>query len=270
MDGESAVIRRTSGGPVTLSRLRAGLEALGVHASDRLLVHSALSALGFVAGGSQTVVEALMATVGPAGLLVMPAFTSGLSDPADWRAPPVPADWIEPIRSEMPVFDPHLSPSRGVGVIAETFRTALGVVRSAHPQVSFAAWGNGAEAIVAPHPLDARLGEGSPLAGLYEAEARVLFLGTGYATCTSFHLAEHRAGRPATLRSGLPALVDGERHWITADTPDYDTDDFEAIGAELDRRPGLGSRGLVGMAECRLLPLRGIVDAAAEWMRGRR
>jgi aminoglycoside 3-N-acetyltransferase len=270
MDGELAVIRRTSGGPVTRSRLRAGLDALGVRTGDRLLVHSALSALGFVVGGSQTVIEALMEAVGPAGLLVMPAFTSDLSDPAEWQAPPVPADWIEPIRSEMPVYDPHLSPSRGVGVIAEAFRTAPGVVRSAHPQMSFAAWGEGAEAMVAPHALDAWMGEGSPLARLYEAEARVLFLGTGYATCTSFHLAEHRAGRLATLRSGLPAVVDGERRWITVEMPDYDTDGFEAIGAELDRRPGLVGRGPVGMADCRLLPLRGIVDAATEWMRGHR
>jgi aminoglycoside 3-N-acetyltransferase len=195
MDGETAAIRRTQGGPVTLSRLRSGLQALGVRAGDRLLVHSSLSVLGFVAGGSQTVIEALMGAVGPDGLLVTPAFTSGLSDPADWQAPPVPADWIEPIRAEMPVFDPRLSPSRGVGAIAETFRTAPGVVRGDHPQSSFAAWGAGAEAIVTPHALEAWLGEGSPLARLYEAEARVLFLGTGYATCTSFHLAEHRAGR---------------------------------------------------------------------------
>ena len=270
MGDELAAIRRTSGGPVTLSRLRAGLEALGIRAGDRLLVHSSLSALGFVAGGSQAVVEALMAAVGPDGLLVTLAFTSGLSDPADWRAPPVPADWIEPIRAEMPVYDPRLSPTRGVGAIAEAFRSAPGVVRSAHPQVSFAAWGTGAEAIAAPHALDAWLGDGSPLARLYEAEAQVLFLGTGYATCTSFHLAEHKAGTLRTMRTGLPARVDGARRWITVDAPDYDTGDFETIGAELDRRPGLGSRGPVGMAECRLLPVRGIVDAAVEWMRGPR
>jgi aminoglycoside 3-N-acetyltransferase len=213
------------------------------------------------------VIEALIDAVGPAGLLVLPSFTSGLSDPAEWRAPPVPEDRLEPIRAEMPVYDPRLSPTRGVGAIAEAFRTAPGVVRSAHPQMSFAAWGTGAEAIVAPHALDAWLGEGSPLARLYEADARVLFLGTGYATCTSFHLAEHRAGRLATIRSGLPARVDGVRRWITVEMPDYGTDDFEAIGAELDRRPGLGAHGPVGMAACRLPPMRGIVDAAVEWMR---
>ncbi|WP_395678616.1 aminoglycoside N(3)-acetyltransferase [Inquilinus sp.] len=267
MGDESAAIARTSGGPVTLSRLRAGLEALGVRAGDRLLVHSSLSALGFVAGGSQAVIEALMAAVGPGGLLAMPAFTSGLSDPAEWQAPPVPADWIEPIRAEMPVYDPRLSPTRGLGVIAEAFRSAPAVVRSTHPQVSFAAWGAGAEAIAAPHPLDAWLGEGSPLARLYQAEARVLFLGTGYATCTSFHLAQHKAGTLRTLRTGLPVRVDGVRRWITVDAPDYDTDGFEAIGAELDRRPALVARGPVGMAECRLLPIRGIVDAAVAWMR---
>ncbi|WP_343716664.1 AAC(3) family N-acetyltransferase [Inquilinus sp.] len=270
MDGELAAIRRTGDGPVTLSRLRAGLEALGVRAGDRLLVHSSLSALGFVAGGSQAVIEALMAAVGPAGLLAMPSFTSGLSDPAEWRAPPVPADWIEPIRAEMPVYDPHLSPTRGLGVIAETFRSVPGVVRSAHPQVSFAAWGAGAETVITPHPLDVWLGEGSPLARLYEAEARVLFLGTGYATCTSFHLAEHKAGKLRTMRTGLPVRVDGVRRWVTIDAPDYDADDFETIGAVLDASPGLGAAGPVGMAHCRLLPIRGIVDAAADWMRGHR
>lgn len=270
MSGEEAAIARTTGGPVTASRLRAGLQGLGVRAGDRLLVHASLSALGFVPGGAQTVIEVLTALVGRTGLLVMPAFSSDLSDPAGWQAPPVPADWVDPIRAEMPVYDPRLSPTRGLGTIAEVFRSAPGVIRSLHPQVSFAAWGEGADAITAPHPLDGWMGEASPLARLYDAEARVLFLGTGYATCTAFHLAEHRAGKLRLTRTGLPAWVDGARHWITVDAPDYDDGDFETIGADLDAQLNPSASGQVGMAACRLLPMRMIVDAATEWMRGHR
>lgn len=171
MDGERAAISRTTGGPVTASRLRSDLHALGLLQGERLLVHASLSALGFVPGGVQTVLQVLMDVVGPSGLLAMPAFTTGLTDPAGWRNPAVPEDWIEPIRAETPVYDPYLSPSRGVGAISEAFRTAPGVVRSVHPQVSFAAWGTGAEAIVAPHELNAWMGETSPLARLYDVDA---------------------------------------------------------------------------------------------------
>src|SRR4051794_36706454 len=119
MSTEAEVIAATQGGPVTAARLSGDLRVLGLGAGDRLLAHSSLSRLGFVPGGAQAVVEALLAVVGPAGLIVMPSFSAGLSEPANWSSPPVPPDWLDEVREALPAFDAALTPTRDMGVIAE-------------------------------------------------------------------------------------------------------------------------------------------------------
>lgn len=115
----------------------------------------------------------------------MPAYTGGLTDPKNWQHPPVPEDWKDTIRAETPAFDPLRTPTRQMGQIAETFRTWPDVVRSTHPHCSFAAWGTHAKIIVEGHELENGLGEGSPLARIYELDGWVLLLGVGFASNTS-------------------------------------------------------------------------------------
>src|SRR3954462_14269762 len=63
--------------PVTARSLAADLRALGVPAGGLVLTHSSLSALGWVAGGPEAVVAALLAALGPDGTLVVPSFSTG-------------------------------------------------------------------------------------------------------------------------------------------------------------------------------------------------
>jgi aminoglycoside 3-N-acetyltransferase len=247
MSGEARAIDRTTEGPVTLERLRRDLANLGVREGDILLVHASLSSLGFVPGGAQTVVEALLGAVGSSGLVAAPTFTSHLSDPRHWTSPPVPPEWRQAIRLGGSAFDPERTASRGVGVLPEQLRTTPGARRGDHPHHSFAAIGAGADDLVAPHPVEAWLGEASPLGRLYAVDARVLFLGTGYATCTAFHLAEHRAARLRTRQDGVPMLVDGIAQWVAFDAPDYDTAGYEAIGAAFEVEEPV-AWGVVGWA----------------------
>jgi aminoglycoside 3-N-acetyltransferase len=60
-----------------------------VRPGDTVLAHSSASSLGFVAGGTQAVVQALLDAVGPDGTLVVPAHTPDNCDPAGWCDPPV-------------------------------------------------------------------------------------------------------------------------------------------------------------------------------------
>jgi len=56
--------------PVTRSDLARDLRGLGVRAGGVLMVHTRMSAIGWVVGGAQTVVTALLDVLGPAGTLM--------------------------------------------------------------------------------------------------------------------------------------------------------------------------------------------------------
>ena len=99
---------------VTEQSLTADLRALGVEEGMGVLVHSALSAVGWVSGGPVAVIRALLQAVGADGTLVMPAHSSSWSDPAGWKSPPAPAAWWDPIRATMPAFDPATTPTSSI------------------------------------------------------------------------------------------------------------------------------------------------------------
>jgi aminoglycoside 3-N-acetyltransferase len=252
--------------PYTVQSLASNLRALGLVAGDTVLVHSSASSLGFVAGGSQAVVQALLDVLGPGGTLVVPTHTPDNSDPADWSNPPVPESWWQAIRSQAPGFDRCRTPSRWMGVIAEAVRTWPGALRSDHPQVSFAAVGRHAASVTDAHQLDDALGERSPLGAVYRLDGRVLLLGCGHDSNTSLHLAEWRQKSPPRgVRGSSVRRPDCASEWISWTDVIDNADDFEQIGAAFEIAVGL-SIGQVGDAEARLTPQRALVDFATAWM----
>lgn len=254
--------------PVTTDGLVTDLRDLGVEPGDTLLVHASLSSLGWVCGGPPAVVDALQRVLTEEGTLVMPTHTPGNSDPADWENPPVPESWYAEIRASMPPYRPEVTPTWGIGAVAECFRSCPGVERSAHPTLSFAAWGAGARAVTEGHPLTPRVGAGSPLEGVYDRDGSVLFLGTDHGTNTSLHLAEDRAD--LGLETGTYAsavLVDGEREWVTFEDRPIDSDDFPACGAAFEREhPDAFATGTVGVADAKLVEQRPLVDFGVGWL----
>ena len=262
---EEAAIQNAAA-PRTRESLARDLNALGLGPGLTVIVHSSLSALGWVSGGPVTVVQALMDVITPEGTLVMPTHSGDYSDPSQWRNPPVPAEWWPIIRETMPAFDPAITPTRKMGCIVETFRTWPKVRRSSHPQTSFAAWGKHADFITARHSLDHSLGEQSPLARIYDLDGRVLLLGVPYGNNTSFHLGEYRAGTSPALVQGAPVMENGQRHWKEINDVAWDSDRFDELGADFERVHPINI-GRVGSAESRLFSQRLAVDFAREWLK---
>lgn len=255
--------------PRTRESLGRDLRELGLQAGQTVIVHSSLSSIGWVCGGPVAVIQALMDVLTPDGTLIMPTHSGELSEPAEWQHPPVPADWWSIIRETMPAFDPRLTPARGMGRIAETFRTWPDVKRSYHPQDSFAAWGKHAEVVTTHHALDYGLGEGSPLARVYDLDGHVLLLGVPYGNNTSFHLGEYRAPDGPPKLQGAPIFENGRRVWQVIHDIDIDSDVFDELGADFEAVTPV-RRGPIGSAASRLFSQRAAVDFATAWIAQRR
>lgn len=170
--------------PATRASLLADLRRLGVREGDSLFIHSSFKSLGPVAGGAETVIQALTDAVGSTGNILMPSFNLIKGDrAANW-------DWAQ-------------TPST-VGWLTEYFRTCPGVVRSDHYSHSVAAFGPQAEWLTNGHrskegmrspwdrePWGRTYGTNSPmLRALALPRYFIFMLGVDYASSTYQHVVE--------------------------------------------------------------------------------
>jgi aminoglycoside 3-N-acetyltransferase len=255
--------------PNTVETLVSDFVKLGIKNGDIVLVHSSLSAIGWVCGEERAVVEALLKVVGKEGTICMPAHSGGNSDPAEWENPPVPREWIKIIYDSMPAFDPEITPTRGIGRVAEFFRKYPGTLRSCHPQTSFCANGKDAFNIIKDHVLTPQFGMDTPLGSLYKNNSKILLLGVGYDSCTSFHLAETLCNNTARKKSGAAMDRNHNREWVWFEDYDYNCDDFDHLGKDYEEIHDVMT-GKVGNAVCRLFDMRDGVDFAVKWFQKNR
>jgi aminoglycoside 3-N-acetyltransferase len=270
--GRSDSVRRVDQDlPHTVASLAADLRALGLSRGDVVVMHSSLKSIGDVAGGAQTVVQALLDVLGPGGTLVVPTHTPNNTDPAGWRNPPVPESWWPVLRHETPGFDPDRTPpSIWMGMLPCLVRTWPGALRSSHPHVSFAALGPHAAGIVAGHRYDDALGDTSPLGAVYRLDGKVLLLGCDHSSNTSLHLAEWRQPDPPRAERGAAVLrPDGTSHWTTWTDVAEDEDDFAELGTAFEDT-GAATLGQVGDATAHLMSQRAVVDFATAWIAANR
>ncbi|MFW6119615.1 MAG: aminoglycoside N(3)-acetyltransferase [Petrotogales bacterium] len=259
--------------PITKDRLKDDLKKLGLKKGLTIIVHSSLQSMGWVCGGAVTAIKALEEVLTETGTLVMPTHSSDYSEPSDWSHPPVPESWWKIIRDNMPAYDPSVTPTRGMGIIPETFRKQKDVLRSEHPMDSFAARGKHARYITENHELPYSLGPDSPLGKLYKLKAWILLLGVDHAKNTSLHLAEYLADYPSKklIKQGAPVKINGKRKWVTFDDIDISSDDFEVLGSAFEKQmPHLVRKGKVGIAESKMIPQKALVDFSIEWFSNNR
>ncbi|MDF2699404.1 MAG: Aminoglycoside N(3)-acetyltransferase [Haloplasmataceae bacterium] len=261
---EEDIIKQTKI-PNTLDSILRDLRLNGVNEGDHVLVHSSLSSMGWVCGGPQTVIMALLQAVGNNGTIIMPAQSGDWSDPAKWSNPPVPNEWIQVIYDHMPAFDPKLTPTRGMGRVSELFRTYPDTIRSNHPHVSFCANGKYAKEITNEHVLTPQFGFHSPLGKMYHLNVKVLLIGVDYDSCTSFHLAETLVENMPMSEKGTAITKNGIRVWKWFEDYEYDSDDFTLLGKDFELSNHVNNFK-IGHADCKIFDLKIGVEFAVNWL----
>jgi aminoglycoside 3-N-acetyltransferase len=162
---------------LTKTDLIVAFRAVGLTEGDLVLVHSALRTLGPVEGGADTVIDALLETVGPDGTVAVPTHT------------------FEIVGARQPVFHQTLSPAN-VGVLTNVFRQRPEAIRNLHPTHSVAAIGPRAAEFVACPDMTTPAAADSPYGKLRDWGGKVLIIGPGLERCTFFHGCEQWAGMP--------------------------------------------------------------------------
>ena len=215
------------------------LEA-GVRPGAPVLVHSSLSSLGQVPGGPQTVIDGILAALGPEGTLLMPALS------------------YEHVHARQPVFDVLRTPSN-VGLIPETFRNRPGAVRSVNPTHSVCGVGAQVTTLLGQHQQDETpCGPHSPFRLLRQAGGQIVFLGCGLRPNTSMHSVEELVEPPylfgdvmayrVRLPGGAEVTLRCRRHNFAGYEQRYDR--LAGLMKARELRTGRVMRALVHVVEC--------------------
>ena len=147
----------------SLANLKADLTSAGFKPGDVLMVHSAMSKVGNVDGGAETIIQSLLETVAPFGTIMMPAYGSA-------------ADVEEGMKTD-DIIDLQNQKSY-MGKITEVFRTWPGAKRSSHPFSSVCAIGDHSQYMLADHAKDPNISHAeSPLGRIVEKDAQIIGIG---------------------------------------------------------------------------------------------
>jgi aminoglycoside 3-N-acetyltransferase len=236
------------------------------------MLHASVKAVGWVVGGPDVVLDALLEVLTPAGTLMMYVGWEDSPYPMDeW-----PAEKRQAYLDECPAFDSATSrANREWSILAEYVRTKPGARRSANPEWSMVAIGAKAEWLTKDHPLQYGSGPGSPLERLAQARGKVLLLGSPLSDVTLLHYAEHLAEVPnkRIVRYQVPIMREGRRQWVQIEELDSSRgivdwpggNYFEAIMRDYHAADS-AREGLVGAARSYLLDAAGLVEFATRWM----
>jgi len=255
---------------VTKEDIKQGLRRLGLGEGHIVGVHSSLSSFGWVKGGADAVIDALLETVGRTGSVVMPTYSTNRE-----KVPLTPDEEASGItwKYRLLPFTPDKD-SCWTGRIPDTFWRREEAIRSTHPTHSLAAIGRQANELVQGwHKV-------------MEANGYILLLGVTLACCTAMHLAEERVQLPEfilkkltppeELRQKYPSPVT-TLSWLVGSWKEESSwkqewhigfgpyPDFLLMEGPCQQR-GIMKLDKIGEAIIRLIDLRELIDLYAEYL----
>lgn len=236
------------GAMVSKARLVRDLRALGLSPGMDVMVHSSLASIGYVAGGPESVVDALLEVIGPRGTLMMPSFN----------------------HRRVKVYNPLTTPTTN-GAIPDAMWRRPDAVRSDQPTHAVAAIGPRAQWYCADHAHHGIWAAESPIGRLIHNDGSVLSLGVTHAASTAMHVAE------VSVPCGCIDQFASTDRVVQADgtvarVPGLAFRDGRCLvpEAELDRamrRSRHQRRGKVGNAEATLVQAKRVYDARLRQLR---
>jgi len=200
---------------------------------DDVMVHASLAPLGHFEAGVESVIDAMLAAIGPRGTLLMMTDT----------------------RSFVQTGRFSLDQPSETGLLTERFRQRDGVLRSCVPMVSFCALGPNAGDYTLRY--NSHLEEDAPLTRLLRNDGRILLLGVPYKKCTLYHLTEERHQSPSNIYKTFSGVLveDGrevgpisQRYFVRRD---INTRKSPAIVGQMLEDRGLVRTAALGAGELR-------------------
>lgn len=250
------------------------LQSLGIKPQDHFIVHTSLSALGYVPGGAHVLVDTLKHYIQDDGCILMPTHTADNTHPREWENPPIAPELINDFIDLHPGFDPHKTRAFHMGKLADAFWQSPDVGRSHHPIGSIAAYSKNPAIVehytMQGHDITDMFGLGSPMGSLYQNNGKILLLGVDYESCTALHLAEHLSNYAKNPKNYKKEGCKIKRNsnaseWVEFSMLAYETDDFNDIGLTFEQEfdvPEIHYHH----APCRSISMPDLVGFAVKWI----
>jgi aminoglycoside 3-N-acetyltransferase len=157
------------------------LRESGINEGSLVVVHSSLSSMGKIIGGSDTVVDAYLEAVGKTGTVMFPTFTRPY---LAFNGNPNKSPQYRP-------YDINDYSQISVGTICKAFAARKEAIRSVNPSHSFSAIGPLAEELILEHKEDdAPTSMTSPLGKMVGHNGIISAFGCGIGSTTFLHLLE--------------------------------------------------------------------------------
>jgi len=236
---------------VTKDDIINGLKTLGLKEGHRVGVHSSLSSFGYVEGGADAVIDALLEVVGKEGTVVMPTYSNNV-------------DHLEKTQEEKDMgitwkyrISPYDPKKHGcwTGKIPDTFWRRKGAIRNSDPTHSLTAIGANAEKLSQSWKT------------LLEADGYILLLGITTSCCSSLHLAEERVQLPQHILDRITPPPEIEEKYAKENIG-FGYGPYPKFGKmeEISIKHGIMKRVKIGKATVKLLRLRELIDLYAEYL----
>lgn len=249
---------------VTLSECVTRFSEAGIAAGDTVLVHGSLKAVGWISGGANTIVDALLQVIGPQGTLILPAQYTENLDPG-LLEPPVDPTMATILRQTQPPFRGKATHLPTMGSLTAAVQLDDRSKISDHPTCAVLALGKHAKWITADHALSPAFGPGSPYTKAAELNAKVVLIGVDYSVLSALHTVQCQTNALPWCIHSASVGSPGSVHRVVYLDLVYTSTAFNAIGLAYESSHPVTTQRL-GHAILRTLELSSLLAFAKTWM----